>query len=398
MSATHDCNFSSETVSVLYCACELGWTGWKLAFTTGPARAPRIVSISARDLPALHREIEEAKRRFRLAPTTQVICCYEAGRDGFWLHRWLCQLGIQSHVVDSSSIEVNRRRRRAKTDRLDAASLVKMLIRHCNGETEHWKVVKDPGPNQEDLRQPQRELIALKDERTRHVNRIKAALAKLGLEIVVNNSLPKCLKQLRQWNGEPVPPELHAAILREFERWKLVHSQINELEKRQWEDVHNKANQDTQVEMVRLLMELKGVGPVSAWLLVRELFGWRTINNRRQLVSLVGLAPSPYQSGTSFREQGISKAGNKRIRWVMVQLAWMWLRYQPNSALSRWYRRRFGHGKGRPRKVGIVALARKLLVALWRYVREGQVPDGAELVAWEEKGQGRAGKPRKKRA
>jgi transposase len=305
-----------------------------------------------------------------------VLSCYEAGRDGFWIHRFLVHKGIQNIVVDSASIEVNRRKRRAKSDRLDAVKLVSMLIRWHNGEKKVWCVVRVPTVSDEDGRQLHRELIELKSQRTEHVNRIKGLLAGLGLSTIVDAKLPERLETLRQWDGAGVPPALRQRILREFERWQLVGRQIRELEGDRTDRIRH--DPSPEVEKVRRLLRLKGIGDNGAWLLVWEFFSWRQIRNRRELASLAGLSPTPYDSGGMRREQGISKAGNRRVRWMMIQLAWGWLRYQPDSELSRWYQRRFGQGNTRLRKLGIVALARKLLVALWKYLETGELPAGAK--------------------
>jgi transposase len=322
-------------------------------------------------------EIKKAKLRFDLPADTPVLSCYEAGRDGFWIHRVLAHEGIENIVVDSASIEVSRRKRRAKSDRLDAVKLVSMLIRWHNGEKKVWSVVHVPTVNDEDRRQLHRELIELKAERTELSNRIKGLLAGLGLNIVINANLPVRLGKLRQWDDAALPPTLQARILREFERWQLVVRQINELERQRAREIRE--DPSPQGEQTRRLISLKGVGANGAWLLVREFFGWRKIRNRRELASLAGLAPTPYDSGGSRHEQGISKAGNRLVRCMMVQLAWGWLHHQPNSELSKWYQRRFGEGKSRVRKLGIVALARKLLIALWKYVETGEIPAGAEV-------------------
>jgi transposase len=364
-------------------AVELAWGQWKLAFTTGMAQSPRLRTVPARDTKAVLREIERAKQRFGLPADTPVISCYEAGRDGFWLHRFLVGQAVQSIVVDSASIEVNRRKRRAKSDRLDATKLVTQLIRWHAGERKLWSVVQVPSAEDEDARQLHRELIELKDERTSHVNRIKGLLAGLGLALGVDLRLVHRLDGLRQWDGAPVPPELRARVLREFQRWQLVDEQVRSLEAEQRRRVQDEAT--AGVETMRLLLGLKGVGLQGTWLLTRELFGWREFQNRRQVGALSGLTGTPFASGDTEREQGISKAGNKRLRWMMVELAWSWRRYQPRSALSQWYQRRFAQGGPRLRKVGIVALARKLLVALWKYVTQGEVPEGAEVVPWRQK-------------
>jgi transposase len=362
---------------VLYLAFELSWTTWKLAFTIGAGQPPRIRTIPARSLETLLLEIKKAKQRFDLPEDAAVISCYEAGRDGFWLHRFLVHEGIENLVVDAASIEVNRRQRRAKSDRLDAIKLVSMLIRWYQGEKRVWAVVQVPTPDDEDRRQLHRELIRLKAQRTRHDNRIKGLLAGLGLSVVIDAGLPERLGRLRQWDGQELPPRLRRCLVRECQRRQLVGRQIGEVEAERREQIRH--GTDPQADQVRRLLGLRAIGPNTAWLLVHEVFGWRQIRNRRELGSLAGLTPSPYDSGQSRHEQGVSKAGNRRVRWMMIELAWIWLRYQPSSELSQWFQRRFGSGNSRVRKVGIVALARKLLVALWKYLQTGEIPAGAEI-------------------
>ena len=375
MSATHATDSTTANAPVLYLALELSWASWKLAFTVGAGQKPRLRSITARDTDALIGEIAAARRRFGLPEEAPVISCYEAGRDGFWLHRFLERHRIENLVVDSSSIEVNRRRRRAKADGLDATKLVGMLIRWHLGERKLWGIVRVPTVDDEDRRQLHRELIELKAQRTEHVNRIKGLLAGLGLSAAVDAGLLERLEQLRQWDGSELPSGLRQRIIRELERWSLVGRQIHDLEAERTRLIRDP--ETAQGEQVRLLLKLRGIGENAAWLLVREFFGWRGIRNRRELASLAGLAPTPYDSGESRHEQGISKAGNRRVRWMMIELAWGWLRYQPESELSSWYRRRFAAGNARLRKVGVVAVARKLLVALWKYLETGEVPAGA---------------------
>jgi transposase len=376
-------NCNIPAIPILYFSLELGWRTWKLAFTIGLGQKPRLRTIAARNLDGLLAEIKAAKKRFGLPENAPVAACYEAGRDGFWLHRFLQAQRIGNIVVDSSSIEVNRRKRRAKSDRLDAVKLVEMLIRWCNGERKVWSVVRTPSLADEDRRQLHRELIGLKAERTAHVNAIKGLLAGLGLAASVDCDFPERLKELRQWDGSAVPPALTQRLLREFQRWEFVGRQIHDLEQERIREIRE--GQSVEVEQVRQLLNLRGVGENGAWLLVNELFSWRRFENRRQLGSLAGLTPTPYDSGESRREQGISKAGNRRVRWMMVQLAWGWLQYQPQSELSQWYERRFGSGNTRVRKIGIVALARKLLIALWKYLETGEPPAQAEVIGWDQK-------------
>jgi transposase len=397
MTATHATDPTTPSGPVLYLAFELGRSSWKLAFTIGAGQKPRLRSLAAGSLVGLGFEIKRAKERFGLPSDAPVISCYEAGRDGFWLHRFLTREGVRNLVVDSASIEVNRRKRRAKSDRLDAVKLVSMLIRWHHGEERVWAVVRAPTVDDEDRRQLHRDLIRLKAERTEHDNRIKGLLAGLGLSAVIDAGFAERLERLRQWDGSGVPSGLRRCLTREFERRQLVARQISELESERREGIRDRA--DPQMDQVRRLLRLKGIGKNAAWLLVREIFGWRRIKNRRELASLAGLTPSPYDSGETRREQGISKAGNRRVRWMMIELAWLWLRYQPNSELSRWFRERFGAGNSRARKTGIVAVARKLLVALWKYLETGEVPAGAEVSevpARAEVGEAKAGLPVKK--
>jgi len=364
----------------LYLAFELGWNEWKLGFATAPADNPRLRTVGARNTQVLLQEIAKAKKRFRLPDDAPVQSCYEAGRDGFWLHRFLESQGIVNQVVDSSSIEVKRRGRRKKTDRLDAGKLLSMLIRWHHGERNVWSVVQVPSVADEDRRQLHRDLLELKAERTQHGNRIKGLLAGCGLAVPSIDEFPEVLAKLRMWDGQAVPAELQNRLRREHQRWQLVDRQIKDLENERGRRIRESKDQATG--KVRKLLRLRGIGANSAWLYVMEFFGWRRIRNRKQLAALAGLTPTPYQSGAGEREQGISKAGNRRLRTMAVEIAWCWLRYQPQSALSQWYQQRFAKGSSRQRRIGIVALARKLLVALWRFLETGEVPDGAQIVSW----------------
>ena len=369
---------------VLYLALELGWDSWKLAFAAGPDPAPRRREMLARDVAGLRQEIAEAKRRLKLPADCPVVSCYEAGRDGFWLHRWLLAQGVENVVVDSASIEVNRRQRRAKSDRLDAAKLLSMLVRYAGGETKLWSVVQVPTAEQEDARQLHRELLTLTQAATEHTNRIKSLLATCGLAIEIDRHFPKKLKELRQWDGSPLPPALHQRLLREFERLQVANRQARELEQQRAKEVREREGSPA-IDQVRKLLGLKAIGIGSSWLYVHEFFGWRKFQNRKQVGSLSGLAPTPYASGQLDHDQGISKAGNKRMRWMAVEIAWGWLHFQPDSELSRWFSARFGRGSSRQRRIGIVALARKLLVQLWKYLETGVPPLGATLTDWRPK-------------
>lgn len=361
----------------LYIAFELSQKKWLLGFTVGFGQRPRLRTIAARNLYALRHEIRLAKQRFALADDVQVLSCYEAGRDGFWLHRYLLSIGVDNLVVDSASIEVNRRAKQAKTDRLDLGKLLTMLMRYHAGEKKVWSVVHVPSPTVEDNRHLHRELADLKAQRTQHSNRIKGYLANQGICMSVRDDFPKRLQQQRLWNGDPLPAGLQTRLLREYQRFQLVQEQIKTLETERKEAIRHSSQ--PEVEQVRQLLRLRGIGHNSAWLFVMEFFAWRAFHNRREIGALAGLTPFPRQSGEDTRETGISKVGNRHIRAMAIEIAWGWLRYQPDSELSCWYQRRFGKGSKRQHKIGIVALARKLLIDLWRYLETGRIPPGAVL-------------------
>jgi transposase len=357
--------------SELYMAFELGEKSWKLSLGDA-ARSPSHYTVAAGDTSRLLECLAKAKVRCTLAPEARVHSCYEAGRDGFWLHRWLIAHGIDNIVVDSSSIEVNRRARRAKTDRLDGDKLLSMLIRYHADEPRVWSVVRVPTPEQEDARRAHRELGRLGHERTAHINRIRALL-------VLNNVRVKYVggRLWRRWwtgHAQELAPCVRAEIERESARLLLVKKQMDVIEAEQRQAVA--AGSEPQVAG---LAQLRGIGMSSGWVLAKELFGWRRFRNRREVAGCLGLTPSPYASGESETEQGISKAGNRLARTLMVELAWSWLRYQPESQLSQWFARRFAGGGKRLRRIGIVALARRLAIALWRYLEHGLIPDGAQL-------------------
>lgn len=362
---------------VLYLAFELSNRSWKLGFSTGLGQKPRIRAVPARDLEALMREIAAARRRFGLDNSMPVVSCYEAGRDGFWLHRFLeAQKTHHNLVVDSASIEVNRRRRRRKTDRIDVLKLLAMLMRYHNGEARVWSVVHVPSPEAEDARHLHRELRTLKTERTRVTNRIKGLLAAQGVSVSsLGPSFGEHLDELRLWDGSALPSQLHQRLLREHAHRQQINARIRLIEDLQRQRLQDST--DPVVQIVRQLMTLKGIGLQSAWLFTFELFAWRDIQNRKQLAALCGLAPTPYSSGDETRDLGISKAGNAAVRAMAVQIAWGWIRFQPDSELTLWFNRRFAHGGRRMRATGIVALARRLLIELWRFVETGALPDGA---------------------
>jgi transposase len=368
------------TTGALHVALELGCDKWVLASATQAAEKPRFRTVAARNLAALNQEIIKAKARFGLPADAPVFTCYEAGRDGFWLHRALTKLGITNVVVDASSIEVNRRQKQVKSDPVDAGKLVSMLCRYHAGERKVWSVVNVPSVADEDGRQLHRGMKDLQRQKTECSNRIKGLLASQGLTAAVDAKFRATLSALRDWADQPVPAGMQLRLLQEYAVWEALHRQERDAANEQERQLRE--GQDRHQEQMRQLMGLKAVGVRSAWILVMELFSWRGIKNGKQLGSLVGLTPMPYDSGKSKREQGISKAGNRHVRCLMVELAWMWLRWQPTSALSQWYQRRFGPGNKRARKVGIVALARKLLIALWRFLEHGELPEGAQQKDW----------------
>jgi transposase len=374
--ATHN-GHDTTPERVLFVAFELSEKTWKLGFTTGHGQKPRERSFAAGHQARVLQEVAQAKRRFGLPETAPVVSCYEAGREGFWLHRFLEAQGIINYVADSSSIEVNRRKRRAKSDGLDVRKLLSMLMRFHQGERDVWRVVHVPSVAAEDQRHLHRDLETLKQERASTTTRIKGLLSSQGIRLTSLSKFPAQLDALRLWDGSPIPSGLRQRLLRVYAHHQFLSEQIAALEAERRVLLQNA--QEASLEKVRQLMQLKGIGINGAWLLVMEFFGWRAFKNRREVGGLAGLTPTPYQSGESARDQGITKSGNRHVRWMTTELAWSWVRYQPESALSCWFRERFGGGGKRLRRMGIVAVARKLLIALWRFLETGLLPEGAEL-------------------
>lgn len=367
MTAT-TCPEMSVSEPTLYVAFELGKKGWKLALTSGFGVAPWLRTMRSGDWAAVERAIAKGRARFGLPIRAAVVSCYEAGRDGFWIHRALLQRDIRNRVVDSASIEVNRRARRAKTDRLDALKLVMMLVRVCCGERRVWSEVRVPTVAEEAARQVSRERTALTQERTRLINQMRGWLATWGTALPPRRS-SGWWAMVRDWAGAGLPGEVQGRLERADARLAVVGQQIAAIETQQ---------QAAPASALRQLVQLKGVATTGASVLLDEGLVWRAFRNRREIGGILGFAPTPYASGESVREQGIGRAGNNRLQSVSIQLAWSWVHWQPQSALARWYRERFGLGK-RARRIGIVAVARKLIIALWRYVATGVVPAGAIL-------------------
>jgi transposase len=363
--------------AILYLAIELSNSKWKLFFSNG--EKIRSKSISARDLDGLSQEIQAAKERLKLNEDASVISCYEAGRDGFWIHRHLTAIGVDNLVVDAGSIEVDRRMRRAKTDRIDGKALLRKLISYCNGDQQVWSVVRVPSREEEDGRRVHRELERLKKERGGHRNRIRSLLVLHGVAVVNWRGFVQWLEQVRCFDGQQLPPEISSELEREYERLQIVEQQIRGIEKRQRDEV---AAMDTeQMRKVAMLKMLNGIGERSSWVFVMEFFGWRQFSNRGEVGAAAGLTPTPYASGAMNRELGISRGGNRRVRSLAVEIAWCWMRYQPRSKLTRWYQKRYAGGGKRLRRIGIVAVARRLLIDLWRFLEHGTIPEGAQYNA-----------------
>ena len=370
---------STAVVGRLFMALELGSTTWKIAFATTRGARPRVRQVPARDLAGLRGEIARAQARAGLPADAPVSSCYEAGREGFWLHRTLIEERIANVVVDPASIAVDRRARRAKTDRLDATALVIQLMNAAAGDRRGWREVHVPSVQAEADRQLQREREAVRDDRTRVRNRIHGLLATHGVRLELTADFRQVLRDARGGAGAPLPNELIARIERDWEQLQHTEQRRTTLVRLRRERVAAD-RRDAVAPQTRKLAQLRGIGLNGAATLTTELFAWRGFRNGREIGAIVGLTPTPYRSDRCVREQGISHSGNRRVRALSIELAWCWLRWQPDSALSRWFWERFGT-HGRARRIGIVAVARKLLIALWRYVETNTLPEGAQLKA-----------------
>ncbi len=366
--------------ATVYVAWELSKADWKLGILLPGAQKMSRFTIKGGDLAAVGARLAAARAK---AATTglpvRILSCYEAGFDGHWLHRWLEGQGVVSHEIDPSSIEVNRRARRAKTDRIDLERIMRAFLAHLRGEPQACSIVHVPSPEEEDDKRANRERERLLKERTAHTNRIKGLLNAQGIrdaKPLARDFLAR-LKDARTGDGRSLPPRLAAEIAREHERLILLDSQIAAIEAADKAECRKAAPGSNGAKIVRLT-QLKGIGVIDAQVLVNEVF-YRRFDNRRQVGACVGLTGTPYSSGQEERDQGISKAGNRRARTAAMELAWRWVYWQPDSALTRWFKARTGDVKGRIRRIAIVAVARKLMVALWRYLDTGVVPDGAVL-------------------
>jgi len=365
-------------------AIELSKKSWVVAVNTPLSDKISLYKFKPCDWKGLLQLIERIRKRVseELKKPVEVISCYEAGYDGFWLHRLLEARGVHNHVIDPASLQVDRRARRAKTDGIDVGKLLRSLMAYLRGEPKVWSVVRVPTVIEEDNRRLHRERSRLINERIQHVNRIKGLLAIHGIYDYepMHPERMRRLERLRTADHHSLPVRLKAEILRELQRLELVLKMIQtiETERDAIVSAKSKPQQTTSAKKIKDLVKLKSIGPEFATVLVGEVF-YRIFNNRKQIGSYVGLTPSPFQSGSTSRDQGISKAGNTKARTTMIELAWMWLRYQPDSRLSVWFRERVGNRKGRIKRIAIVAMARKLIIALWRYLETGVVPEGAVL-------------------
>ena len=362
---------------MLFVALELASKSWKVATSAGAAQRARVVSVDPYALGQLEEELAKARRRFGLPPACEVKAVMEAGRDGFAVHRWLADAGIESIVIDPASVEVSRHQRRAKTDRLDARMLLRKLRSYMT-DRDVFQVIRVPSEEVEDQRRPSREYDRLVHERTQHCTRINSLLALHGIALPFGEHFVSMLKDARTPTGEPLGKNLQAEILRELERMELVEHQIAEIQKDLKRAVEA-AKTKVDVQGAKL-GELVGIGPVTAMTLPRE-FLWRDFQNRGEVGAAAGLTGTPHVTGTSTDiEQGISKAGNKRVRTLMIEIAWNWVRLQPESTITLWFRSR-QDGTARTRRKTIVGVARKLLIALWRYVTQDIAPEGARFRA-----------------
>jgi transposase len=364
-----------EAGETLYMAMELSSRRWRLGFSNGSKSRQK--TVQAGDRGAVHREIALAKERLRLPPDARVVACLEAGRDGHWIYRWLRADGIEALEIDSSSIEKPQGRRHVKTDRVDVEKLLDLLIRYGNGYRQAFRVVRVPSEEAEAGQRLHREHQRLINQRTRVKNQMQSLLVIRGVKgLVLTRQFETWLEEVRDWSGKPLSAVHRAELTRLFQLYRLIQGQLREVEKAYQAELQS----DTRLGLQRRRLEmLKGVGPQSSRILSAEAFAWREFRNTKEVGSVAGLTPTPSQSGELSREQGISKHGNWRLRWIMIELAWQWLRHQPDSALTQWYGQRFGYGGKRMRRIGLVALARKLLIALWRYVEHGVVPAGAQF-------------------
>jgi transposase len=348
---------SNPTEATLFVAFALSEKAWKLGCTTGHGQKPRERTVPARQQERVLNAIAQAKRRWGLPETAPVVSGYEAGRAGFWLHRFVQGYGSTNQVVDSSALEVNRRRRRAKSDGLDVRQWLSMLMRYHHGERQVWRVVHVPSVAAEEQRHRHRDLETLKQERASTTARIEGWLRSQGIRLRSLSQFPEQRDALRLWDGSPIPQGLRRRVLRVSAQHQCLREQMAELEAERRALLPTAP--EASIEKVRQVMQRKGSGINGAGLLVMAFFAWRALQTRREVGGLAGVTPTPYHSGARARDQGIAKAGNRHVRWMTTELAWSWGRYQPERALRCWLKERFGGGGKRWRRTGIVAVARQ---------------------------------------
>jgi transposase len=368
--------------NIVYVAIELSFSSWLVAARLPGTEKSRLHRIEGGDTVALLALLAELRSRAssKRGEAVDVICCFEAGRDGFWLHRVLTAHGIATYVLEPTSILVNRRARRAKTDRLDAEGMLRVLATWLGGDREVCSMVRVPTPDEEDAKRPHREREHLVQEKLRIENRIEGLLFTQGIRKRPSlRSWEREMAELRTGDGRALPPLLRAELERLRRRLVLVLELIREVEAERARALAVPAD-DAITQKITALQRIRGIGANFAAVLVHEVF-YRSFANRRQLASYVGIVPMPYQSGGMDRDRSISRMGNPRARTTLIQLAWLWLRYQPDSVLATWFRARVGTLQGRTRRIAIVAMARRLLIALWHYVETGVIPDGIAVRA-----------------
>ena len=375
MLQTNDTNTSTTLAIRLLVAIEMSLKNWRLVMSPECGTRNRVKTVEAGNYFELEKAVAEARERFKLPPLTPIVFCYEAGRDGFYPYRRLTEVGHEVWVIDSASIEVSRRQKQAKSDGIDGDKLAELMQRKARGDKKALRLVRVPSLEVEDERLLPREREIILHDIGRLRNQIESILFTQG-----HRGIPKAAAALKAWVAEQggLTPQLRERLGREIERLALLEAQLQKVERAMALKVRKEQSAGIAA-VAGALMQLCGIGLIGAWVLSSEIFGWRQFRNRREVGAALGLAPTPYSSGQDVREQGISKAGNRRALSMLVELAWLWLRYQPGSALSQWFMARFSSGGKRMRRIGIVALARRLAVALWRYADQGVLPEGAKL-------------------
>ena len=363
----------------LYIAMDLGRDSWQLAISDG-GKTIREVKVSRKDVEGgkaeFLTEVAKARVKFGLDDEAPVHALYEAGRDGFSIARWLESVGIPCLVIDPSSILVDRKAKQRKNDAIDARALLDLLVRHVTGDRE-VSIVAVPPAEIDDQRELGRVLRKLAQTRRSLANRVRSVLWRYGIDEGYHADLAKKFPEMRTGDGQPLGPVTRMELDTLCGQILGLDADLQRLEDERVAQLKKPVTRAQ--EQARDLERLIGIGPIGAWTLAHEVFSWRTFANGKKLGAYAGLAPTPFCSGQMQRDQGISKAGPRELRALMVQLAWLWIYHQPESALAKWYKERFGPTAKRSRRVGIIAVARKLLIALWKYAMTGEVPEGARL-------------------